>query len=143
MPKNEQQLELIEEIDLDAINKQLDALSDNDHQWSVLRWPERLQTLYQVVLKELQTLTFDDKSKHRLAVKIITAQAHYLGGRELYLPTNKTLKEALRDLDIFNRWAGNNIEQLAVEYELTTRSVYDIYAKQRKIQQNRRQKSLF
>lgn len=142
----ENQLSLLDEADadeLEAISKQLDALSDDDHQWSILRWPERLQTLYAVVLKQLKHLTFDDASKHRLAVSIITAQSHYLGGRELYLPTNKTLKEALRDLDIFNRFKGNNIGQLAREYQLTERSIYDILAKQRKVQQNRRQKSLF
>lgn len=145
MPE-ENQLSLLGEIDeteLIALNKQLEALSDDDHQWSVLRWPERLQTLYAVVLRELQSLTFDDNSKHRLAVSIITAQSHYLGGRELYLPTNKTLKEALRDLHIFNRFRGNNISQLAREHDLTERTIYDILAKQRKIQFNRRQKSLF
>ena len=145
MPK-ENQLNLLGEIDeseLNAITKQLAALSDDDHQWSVLRWPERLQTLYAVVLKELQHLSFDDNHKHRLAVNIITAQAHYLGGRELYLPTNKTLKEALRDLDIFKRFHGNNIPQLAREHNLTERSIYEIVAKQRKVQLNRRQQSLF
>jgi len=146
MPESENQLSLlgeIDELDLNSINKQLDALSDDDHQWSILRWPERLQTLYAVVLRQLQGLTFDDNHKHRLAVSIITAQAHYLGGRELYLPTNKTLKEALRDLDIFNCWQGNNIPQLAREHNLTERAIYDILAKQRKIQLKRRQKSLF
>jgi len=137
---SEQQDELFElDDDLGAL---LEKVADLPEQ-SFNNWPKLLQDLYAVLNACLKRngMSFDEASK--LTRQLVTAQAHYYGGRHWYLPKNLSLDKALRDCEIWQRFNGQNHRQLAKEYKLTDQAIYNIIKTQRQIELSRRQGGLF
>lgn len=66
------------------------------------RWPQTLLALIDVVNSAVgKQVVVDSK---QLALRIVVAISFYIGGRSIYLPRGDELKEALRDIDIYERW---------------------------------------
>ena len=137
---SEQQQRMFDETDqLQQLLNNLERLPEDDLKDI---WPATLQTLYQLTIDELEKQGVNGEQARKLAPPLIVRQAHYMGGRTIYLPRNDKLKKAIRDAEIFRRFKGHNHRQLAAEYDLTDASIYIIVAEQLALEKARRQLGL-
>lgn len=74
--------------------------------------------------------------------KLAAVIGHYLGGRSMYIPTGVTLKDALRDYLIYERFDGKNIAELTKEYRLSESHIYAIIRQQCSLLRRRYQREL-
>ena len=65
------------------------------------------------------------------------------GGEQLYIGKGQALLINKRDLEIWHKHDGSNHHSLAKEYDLTVRQVYNVIARLREEEFNRRQLGLF
>lgn len=66
-------------------------------------WPDRLTELLDVLAAELRR-HLDPDTAEALAARSAAAVAHYLGGRQVYLPLGEQLDAALLRLRIYRAW---------------------------------------
>jgi len=85
----------------------------------------------------------DATTAQHLARVGVLALAELMGGDNWYFPNAAELREELRDIEIYRRFNGRNIEALAREYRVTLRQMYRIITKQRAAANARRQGQLF
>ena len=128
--------ESIEELQ-DCLNK----LSTADAAEVRKRWPSNLQSLALLIESQLSKAGVNDPQG--LGEAITLAIGHYFGGRDVYIPTDQRLKAALRDIQIWQEYKGNNIEQLGNKFKLTERRIAEIIQHQRSVEIERRQRRLF
>lgn len=103
-------------------------------------WPHTLAELVDVFTDHLERRAGQPPDQARAkAQDLIVVLAHHFGGRRLYLPCDKTLRLALRDLQIWRDFDGRNIAVLASRWQLTRQQIYNIIAVQRRRHKNRRQ----
>ncbi|GGP73655.1 MULTISPECIES: Mor transcription activator family protein [Shewanella] len=103
----------------------LKNLKPDEREDLLKRWPSTLQNLC-----ELMRVTLEDNNVPN-SVALAKTLATYLGTRDMHIPNGKSLKDALRDIQIWRQFKGNNLEQLAIEYGLTDRRVNQIITEQR------------
>lgn len=136
----EQQTELFGSS-VEELQTCLTKLSPDDAAAVRKRWPSNLQSLALLIEAELTKAKINDP---RIVGEAITlAIGHYFGGRDVYIPTDQRLKAALRDIQIWQEYKGNNIEQLANKFKLTGRRIAEIIQHQRIVETERRQRRLF
>ena len=113
----------------------LGPLSDN--------WPQLLAELVDVLVALYRRKGMNDDKAVIEAQDAVLAIAHYLGGRQFYLPKGEPLRAALiaRTIYVLNR--GNNKLQLAERFGVSERRIEQIIAEQSRIQVRRRQGQLF
>jgi len=85
----------------------------------------------------------DVTTAQHLAMTGVLALAELMGGENWYFPSAAALREELRDIEIYRRFNGCNLEALAREYRVTLRQMYRIISKQRAAANARRQGQLF
>lgn len=107
------------------------------------KWPKALADLVSVIEAALLRAGDAPDVAQRHAFIVVRALSNYAGGRQLYVPKGEILERALRDLKIWSRYQGRNIDDLAVEFDLTAVQVYSIIAEQRALHRQRIQPSLF
>lgn len=107
------------------------------------KWPKALADLVEVIEASMIRAGDAPELAQRRAFVIVRALSHYAGGRQLYIPRGDTLERALRDRQIWGKYTGKNIEDLAAEFGLTTITVYSVIAEQRVLHRKRIQPSLF
>ena len=95
-------------------------------------WPRLLIDLRAVVAAALTRSGHDPGDAEAIAKTAVLALAGYAGGRQIYLPNGAKLRRSMRDIDIWRRFKGNNVGQLARDYGLTETAIYAILANQRK-----------
>ncbi|UZZ12216.1 hypothetical protein NDO41_07010 [Ectopseudomonas mendocina] len=107
------------------------------------KWPKALADLVSVI--EAAHLRAGDGPEvaQRRAFVTVRALSNYAGGRQLYMPKGDVLERALRDREIWGKYKGNNIDDLAEAFDLTVVQVYSIIAEQRALHRQRIQPSLF
>jgi len=100
-----------------------------------------------VVADEIRRETGDAEHSEAYALMAVRTIANYFGGRMAYLPAGKTLRDALRNREI---WKAHNrkptrdtVLQLATEYGLTEARVYQILEEQRALYVARVQHDMF
>lgn len=138
--EHQNELGLDHEYDLDTLLANIDTLESDPK-----LWPKTLHDLMCVIEAQIKH-RHPEHAKHAytLARSNVLAIAHYLGGRQLYLPRDDRLQRALRDHLIYERYRGRaNHDSLAAEYGLTTIQIYNIVAQQRKLKLARIQPQLF
>lgn len=128
-------------VDHEQLLQRLEQLPDDQHAQVQAALPAMLQSMMALFTDELSRQQVP--APERLAARLVTAQAHYFGGMQLYLPRNDRLKKALRDIDIWQQFNGSNHRQLARQYGLTEITIYQIVAEQRLAEKARRQLGLF
>lgn len=107
-------------------------------------WPKTLHDLMSVMEAQIKTRHPKLSSNaYEIARTNVIAVAHYLGGRQLYLPRDDRLQKAFRDYKIYHQFTGNNHKELAEEHGLTSVQIYNIVANQHKLHTARIQPSLF
>ena len=139
----EQQLELMQTtaVEFEQALNTLSNLKDDEHADCYARWPSNLQSLC-----ELMRCTLSDQNVNNatfLSEVLVTALSTYMGGRDIYIPNGERLKDALRDIQIWREFKGNNIEALSRKYDLTERRITQIIKFQRAAFVARKQRSLF
>lgn len=107
------------------------------------KWPAALTNLVDVIEAAHLRAGDDQDAARARAFITVRAMSNYAGGRQLYMPKGDVLERALRDREIWERHTGNNVEDLADAYSLTTVQVYSILAEQRSLHRQRIQPSLF
>ncbi len=116
----------------------LDHLSDLPEEKN--GWPALLLEIRAVLSQELSRHHIENE---KLPLQLSLAIGQYLGGAQFYLPRGDALKRFIRDIEIWDAFRGNNTRQLARQYHLTEKTIYEIVARMRKIEQQRRQPDLF
>jgi len=104
------------------------------------------QILSQMIDKQaaaFMRMGHDVTTAEHLARVGVLALAELMGGKNWYFPNAATLREELRDIEIYRRFNGRNIEALAHEYRVTLRQMYRIISRQRRAANARRQGQLF
>ncbi|SCY71042.1 Mor transcription activator family protein [Desulfoluna spongiiphila] len=106
-------------------------------------WPTLLAELVDVVDDHFRDWA---KMEPEVALEwsqnVIVVIAHYLGGRNVYLPRDDKLKRAIRDAMIFRLFDGCNQRELSRKTGLTTAQIYNIIRKQRTLRKDRHQRTL-
>jgi len=106
-----------------------------------------LLEMVDVVADTIRRETGDAEHSEAYALMAVRSIADLFGGRMAYLPAGKTLRDALRNREI---WKAHNrkptrdtVLQLAKEYRLTEARVYQILDEQRALYVARVQHNLF
>lgn len=122
-------LAIDDQVDLDTLLEHLDHLEGDPK-----LWPRTLANLLAVIENQLERSQPSHKGDcGKMARDITAAIAHYLGGRQVYLPRDARLQRALRDHQIYKAHRGNNHQALADQHGLTVIQIYNIVAKQEKL----------
>jgi Mor family transcriptional regulator len=103
-------------------------------------WPALLLELHGVIHNELGKSGI---SQDGLALKMVLSISEYMGGMQVYLPRGDKLKQQIRDMEIYQQFNGRNIAQLTKRHHLTNKRIYEIIARMRRVELQRRQFSLF
>jgi Mor family transcriptional regulator len=107
------------------------------------KWPKTLADLVSVIeAGHLRAGDAPELAQNRAFITV-RALSRYAGGRQLYMPKGDVLERALRARQIWGKYKGNNIDDLANEFDLTVSQVYSIIAEQRELHRQRIQPSLF
>lgn len=93
-------------------------------------WPATLAQMMDVTCAALERGGVNAERAEALARIAVIAQAHYIGGRSLYLPRGKALETALRDDAIWRASRRGNTLELAQQYGLSDRAIQMIVRRQ-------------
>jgi Mor family transcriptional regulator len=106
------------------------------------KWGQKLSELYDHQLAAFKEKGYKDPEDAARTAVITLANA--LGGRLTYLPRGTKLKTAIRDRELYKRWAdkGAAPEDLADHYNVCTQHAYDIINKEHAREIKRRQGQL-
>lgn len=99
-------------------------------------WPAIILDLHSLIEHEM-------KSKDVSSLSMMLAITGYLGGMQVYIPKADKVRQELRNIEMYQKFDGKNIHQLAKEYGLAEQHIYRIIAKMRKIEHDQRQPQLF
>jgi Mor family transcriptional regulator len=106
-------------------------------------WPKTLIELAEVFTAHFAERGLADEEAKREARSLVLTLAQYFGGRMWYVPRGDTLRNALRDLEIWHRFDGRNAQALAAEFRLSFVHVYRVIAEQRRLHREKTQHKLF
>jgi Mor family transcriptional regulator len=99
------------------------------------KWPESL-----LRMREVLTCHFPDVNDNKIDEVLIDLCDRAIGGGQEYMAKSDHVKRMLRDRQLWEAFNGNNHNELARRFNLTTRQVYSILEEQREL--NSRQISL-
>ncbi|ODS10944.1 Mor transcription activator family protein [Vibrio scophthalmi] len=103
-------------------------------------WPSLLMELNGVVANTLQLHGIENSD---VSLQVTLDIGEYMGGVQVYLPRGDKLRQQIRDMKIYDEYKGNNIKHLAHKYRVTDKTIYEIIARIRKLEQQQRQPDLF
>lgn len=122
-------------IDLAA----LDALLDEHYP---KEWREIATFLYSGLLEHGQ-FAGDARPCAALAFNLTEWLRDNMGSGQIYLGKGQRYALSRRNRAIFDAWRGNNIKQLARDYQLTQRQVYEIIKSELAAARTRAQPDMF
>ncbi|HAS63216.1 MAG TPA: transcriptional regulator [Vibrio sp.] len=134
MSENQQEMFEHEAID-PRVLKNLGHLADENR-----NWPSLLMELNGVVANTLKMHGIDNSD---VSLQVTLDIGEYMGGVQVYLPRGDKLRQQIRDMKIYDEYKGNNIKHLAHKYHVTDKTIYEIIARMRKLEQQQRQPDLF
>ena len=106
-------------------------------------YPELLEQMGQIIGTELLTLGLPHSIANAKALSITEAFRRTLGGQQLYLSKGLHYELSLRDEEIYAEFNGNNLEDVAMRFGLTTVQVRTIVRRGKARDLARRQSKLF
>jgi len=133
--------ELLPEVSLD-MRRLVAAARDDEVEIPVSKWGGILSDMIDKQAAAFARMGHDMSAARGLAQVGVLALAELIGGKNWYFPNGQAIREELRDVELFRRFNGNNLDMLAREYHLTLRQAYRIVLKQRRWHQERRQGKL-
>lgn len=131
------------EDDLFGIPDDFNPEDGGDADFDESKWALLLADLLRVFEALFKRRGMDDRTAFDLARETALTEAEYFGGRQWYLPKGERLRLALRDAEIWRRFNGRNVPELAREYDVSTIHLYAILRKQRALNQTKLQGRLF
>ncbi len=117
----------------------LDNIDHAMHSTDSKAWPSIVVDLYKIVKIQLEQQGIDDI---QATLDTTLALVDYLGGMQVYVPKGERLRKYIRDMEIYYRFNGRNIRQLAKQYNKPEQSIYRIIAEQKALHIKRKQHSL-
>jgi len=138
----ERQGELLPEVSED-MQRLLAMECDQDAEISVSKLSRNLSDMIDKQAAAFMRMGHDVTTAGHLAMTGVLALAELMGGKSWYFPNAAALREELRDIEIYRRFNGRNLEALAREYRVTLRQMYRIISEQRRAVNARRQGQLF
>lgn len=106
-------------------------------------YPELLEQMGQIIGAELLTLGLPLSIANAKALSITNAIRREVGGQQLYVSKGLEYDLSLRDEEIYAAFKGNNYDDLARRFSLTTVQIRNIVRKGQLRDQARRQNKLF
>lgn len=99
--------------------------------------------LARLVSEALTSSGADPEQARQIGLKASEHVRQTYGGEPIYVPKGLALVVTERDREIWRKYDGTNHHRLAKEYKLTTRQIYNIVARVREEDFQRRQMGLF
>lgn len=96
-----------------------------------------------VIIVELVALGIAPAAAREMALRAADRVRETYGGDAIYIPRGAALILAQRNIEIYNKFTGNNHRALGQEYTLTPRQIYDIIKDVRAADFAQRQMGLF
>ncbi|MDF2186166.1 MULTISPECIES: Mor transcription activator family protein [Grimontia] len=118
-----------------SLLEHLDHLPDEHN-----AWPTILLELHGVLQQRLSKRGIDIPE---LALECVLDIGEYMGGMQVYLPRGDRLRQQIRDMNIWHEFNGTNTKILARRYDVTEKTIYEVCARMRRMEQTRRQPDLF
>lgn len=106
-------------------------------------YPELLEQMGQIIGAELLTLGLPLAIANAKALSITNAIRREVGGQQLYVSKGLEYDLSVRDEEIYSAFRGNNYDDLARRFNLTTVQIRNIVRKGQLRDQARRQNKLF
>ncbi len=106
-------------------------------------YPELLADLADQVATRLAALEVDPERAAEIGLSVAEHVRKHWSGQSLYLPKGVQYTLSRRDMEIFERFNGQNHEVLAREYNLTVMRIYQIVKAVRAELVRKRQGALF
>jgi Mor family transcriptional regulator len=125
----------------EAERKQLLDLGVDDAPTS--KWSRSLVDGIRVLEALFKRRGMEAEQAGRLAMDAVLELGEYHGGRVIYWPRGDALRTALRHAEIYRRAKAGNIEQLAIEYQLSVPQVYRVLRQQHALHMAKIQGNLF
>jgi Mor family transcriptional regulator len=106
-------------------------------------WPQALAELVDVLseCRKKQGVAEDTAQKEGLQLALEIAD--YFGGMQFYLPKAITLKNEMRNIQIWHEFTGRNVKELARKHKLTEVCVYKIIRTRMQLHRNKIQPDMF
>jgi Mor family transcriptional regulator len=106
-------------------------------------YPEQLEHIGQILYRELLRMDLTPEVANTRAFSMVEALRHGVGGGALYIPRGLNYELSLRDMEIWGKFKGDNIAELATKYELSQMQVRNILSVARARETAKRQANLF
>lgn len=103
-------------------------------------WPSIVVDLFKIVKLKYQKQGIEDI---KVTLETTLALIDYLGGMQVYVPKGERLRKHIRNMEIYYRFNGQNVRELARQFEQTEQSIYRILAEQKRLHIKRKQPDLF
>lgn len=115
-----------------------DDLDKIDQEETQKHWPELLLQVHEVLRRELRAANIDED----VALVQLEALCESIGGIYTYFPRGDILKAEIRAYRVWKDFNGRNIPELSKKYRLTVPRIYQILARMRKREHEKKQYSL-
>lgn len=97
------------------------------------KWEGTMLEMLEVAEHSIADQLKKDQSPSALARAAVLGLCRTFGGAVFYLPMGAAAERKARDFDIYKAWKNNvSIPQLAREYRLSSQTIYEIVARERK-----------
>lgn len=126
-----------------TVDDMISNLADLSEEELKLLWPARLTEFFEIISHQLKNNGITEPQNTQLSAALVTAVAQHFGGLTFYLPHNKKLKNAIRDIEIYKAFTGNNYAQLAKHHKLSEMTIRTAVANQHRLRFKKIQPSLF
>ncbi|NMG48958.1 hypothetical protein GO613_12690 [Azoarcus communis] len=107
-------------------------------------YPSALREIATCLYLHLRTqpVVSDDTQAAHIALALTEGLRREIGGGQIYVPKGDEYELTARDREILDRFNGHNHEQLAREYDVTTRHIYRLLQRRIREEVKRRQAAL-
>ncbi len=95
------------------------------------KYPALISDMYDVIYLALKPELPDDKLHIVTERILLVLLSNVIGGVSIYCPKADSVQRLIRDKDIYHQFNGNNTDELARRYKLSTRHIYNIVKEQR------------
>lgn len=101
-----------------------------------MKWPGGMRELLDIIEDTLKRQGYQKEECSKIAATVVRAMSYMAGGRGFYLPKGNSIDVALKHLNIFEDYTGDNVTELARKYRLSEVQIYSILRQYREANQS-------